>query len=245
MLSKPKVKYIQTLGQKKFRQQEKQFIAEGPRLVSELLQAVPGHFTAIYALPEWIRENQALIGRVPVEEIDAADLEKISQLSTPNAVLAILNQFDNSPVPAAKGAITLALDAIRDPGNLGTIIRIADWFGIANLVCSTECAELYNPKVVQSTMGSIARVHLAYTSLTDWLKANDGIATYAAMLDGKPVAAAGKIKEGILVVGNEAQGVSPGVEALVQTKITIPRIGGAESLNAAVATGIILSHFCK
>jgi RNA methyltransferase, TrmH family len=244
MLSKPKVKDIQTLGQKKFRQQEKRFIAEGPKLVAELLQAVPNSFTELFALPEWILANKNHTGNIPVHEIDETDLEKISQLTTPNTVLAILKQFEYAPKPAKKGKLTLVLDDIRDPGNLGTIIRTADWFGIGEVVCSMDCAELYNPKVVQSTMGSIARVHTAYTSLETWLKENAGIGSFAAMLDGKPVGTIGKIKEGILVIGNEAQGVSPEIASLVQTKVTIPGAGGAESLNAAVAAGIILSHLC-
>jgi TrmH family RNA methyltransferase len=138
--------------------------------------------------------------------------------------------------------ITLVLDTIQDPGNLGTIIRIADWFGIENLVCSIGCADMYNAKVVQSTMGSLGRVNVIYTNLVEWLNENNKIKIYSASLEGKDVKAFGKLKEGILIIGNEANGVSDELMELVNEKINIPRIGEAESLNAAVATGIILSH---
>jgi TrmH family RNA methyltransferase len=242
MLSKPKIKYIQTLGQKKFREQEKLFIAEGPKLVTELLHAVPGSISEIFALPEWLAANKNLLNSIHVQEINEAELEKISQLTTPNKVVAVVKQFNNDVPAGIKGNLTLALDDIRDPGNLGTIIRIADWFGIAQIVCSLECAEVYNPKVVQSTMGSIARVHISYTNLAGWLSANRDVEIYAAMLEGKDISTLKKIKEGILIIGNEAQGISDEIAALVHTKITIARKGQAESLNAAVATGIILSH---
>lgn len=244
MLSKSKVKYIQTLGQKKFREQEGMFIAEGPKLIAELLEAAPGHITAVFALQDWIAANATLPASVEVHEITEADLEKISQLSTPNKVLALVKQFDTATVPAAAGKLILVLDDIRDPGNLGTIIRIADWFGIQEVVCSHTSADVYNPKVVQSTMGSIARVHVTYTALPEWLMHNREEKTYAAMLAGKNVESIGKLKSGIIIIGNEAQGISDEVAALVQEKITIVRKGQAESLNAAVATGIILSQIC-
>ena len=136
----------------------------------------------------------------------------------------------------------MALDNIQDPGNMGTIIRIADWYGIDQIVCNTQSADMYNPKVIQSTMGSIARVKVFYTDLSDWLSKQKGISIYAAMLNGDDVTSMQKIKEGIIVIGNESKGISDDVLKLVSKKITIPQKGKAESLNAAVATGIILSH---
>ncbi|MCX6319741.1 MAG: RNA methyltransferase [Bacteroidetes bacterium] len=242
MLSKSKVKYIQTLGQKKFREAEGLFIAEGPKLVAELLQVVPGHISAVFALEEWLNEHHSLLTHVEAHPVTEIELEKISQLTTPNQVLALVKQFDNETLLPAKNKITLALDDIRDPGNLGTIIRIADWFGIPQIVCSRHCADVYNSKVVQSTMGSIARVHIVYTDLEEWLIQNRDVTVYAAMLEGKPVHTIGAIKEGILVIGNEAQGIKEDIAGLVNEKITIPRKGSAESLNAAVATGILLSQ---
>lgn len=136
----------------------------------------------------------------------------------------------------------MALDAIQDPGNLGTIIRIADWFGIADIVCAAGTADIYNAKVVQSTMGSLGRVNVVYTDLPVWLQKNKQVKIYSASLDGKDVNEIGKLAEGIIVIGNEANGVSDEVLKFVDEKITIPKTGEAESLNAAVATGIILSH---
>jgi TrmH family RNA methyltransferase len=134
------------------------------------------------------------------------------------------------------------LDTIQDPGNLGTIIRCADWFGIARIFCSTDCADAYNPKVVQATMGSIARVQVAYGSLAERLKLEPDLPTYAAVLDGTDVRRLPPIKEGVIIIGNESKGIGEEVLALCRNRITIPRHGKAESLNAAIATGIILSH---
>ena len=138
--------------------------------------------------------------------------------------------------------MVLALDNIQDPGNLGTIIRIADWFGISQVVCSEDTADVYNPKVVQATMGSIARVMVSYTSLTGWLSKQKEACIYAAVLDGQDVRTMKKPSGGILVIGNESKGISDEVLKLCNVRITIPQMGKAESLNAAVATGIILSH---
>ena len=144
---------------------------------------------------------------------------------------------------SVKGKITLALDTIQDPGNMGTIIRIADWFGVENIICSAGCADMYNPKVVQATMGSLARVNIIHTNLGEWLQQHHGVKIYGASLAGKNIKSHDAVKEGIIVIGNEARGISEEIMELVNEKITIPRLGHAESLNAAVATGIILSQF--
>ncbi len=241
MLVKSKAKYIQSLGQKKHRDEEGLFIAEGPKIVAEMISTVPEAVQEVYALREWISSNENKLAGKQIQEVSADELGKISQLSTANNVLAVLKKFP-SPVIRSQGTISLVLDGIQDPGNLGTIIRIADWFGISQLICSPECADQYNPKVVQSTMGSILRVKLLYTGLEEWLSAQSAIAIYAAALSGKDVTAMKKIKEGIIVIGNESKGISNDIFQLVNVKITIPGKGHAESLNAAVATGIILSH---
>jgi len=241
MLGKQKIKYIQSLGQKKFRQQEGLFIAEGPKLVKELLESDTTTIQQVYAVKEWIEENKNLTEAVEVIEVAGFELEKISQLATPNKVLAIVQQFDAVINIITQKKITLALDTIQDPGNLGTIIRIADWFAIDQIVCSHDCADIYNPKVVQSTMGSIARVNFFYTDIVEWLKARD-VRIYAATLQGMDITSMKNIEEGIIVIGNESKGISPEIMNLVNVKITIPKKGKAESLNAAVATGIILSH---
>jgi RNA methyltransferase, TrmH family len=242
MLSKNRVKYIQTLGHKKFRDEEKLFIAEGPKLVQELLFNCPQQITEVYALPEWINANRQLPGSDKFIDITAIELAKISQLTTPNLVLAVLKYFSPIEKVQTENTIILALDDIQDPGNLGTIIRLADWFGIKQIICSSDSADCYNPKVVQATMGSIARVGVFYTDLADWLLQNKNVKQYAAALDGRPVNEMNKIREGILIIGNESRGVSEAVMKLADGKVAILRIGDAESLNAAVATGIILSH---
>ncbi len=242
MLGKPKVKYIQNVGQKKFREQEGLFIAEGPRLVEELIASPGTVITGIFAVPEWAEEHKDQCGSIPVTIIDQKELEKISQLRTPNQVLALVRQFAfGQPMPAA-GRISLVLDTIRDPGNFGTILRIADWFGIHQVLASPDCADMYNPKVVQATMGSIARVKVFYLDIEDWLAGQENTRVYAAVLGGNDISTMKKIKEGIIIIGNEAKGISDALLKHPHEKITIRRIGQAESLNAAVATGIILSH---
>ncbi len=251
MLVKSKLKYIQSLGQKKFRQQEAVFIAEGPKLVNDLLTMNNSAVIEIYALKEWIEDNKKIANNKYVVEVTAIELEKISQLTTPNQVLAIVKQFEAGTKTEVSNKITLALDNIQDPGNLGTIIRIADWYAVDQIVCNTQCADIYNPKVIQSTMGSIARVKVIYLDLAQWLTAQKNIPVYAAMLNGEDVTKTKKINEGIIVIGNESKGVSEEVLNLVTKRISIPQKirqndsfgqGNAESLNAAVATGIILSH---
>ncbi len=242
MLVKSKLKYIQSLGQKKFRQQEPVFVAEGPKLVNELIAMENPGIIEIFALKNWIEENKSVADKLNVQEISTIELEKISHLTTPNQVLALVKKFETSDEITVKNKITLALDNIQDPGNMGTIIRIADWYGIDQIICNAQSADIYNTKVIQSTMGSICRVQVHYTTLSNWLSKQKGIPVYAAMLNGEDVTSINKITEGILVIGNEAKGISDEVLASVTTKITIPQKGKAESLNAAVATGIILSH---
>ena len=245
MLSKTHTKYIQTLQHKKFRDESGLFLAEGPKVVMDLLNSRKFICKEIFALNNWLVEQAkalSLLRDTSITAVEDFELQKISSLSTAHDVVAVFEE--RKPVhdfkPAAK--ITLALDTIQDPGNLGTIIRIADWFGIENIVCSVGCADMYNAKVVQSTMGSLGRVNVIYTNLVLWLQENNAIKIYSASLEGKDVKAFGKLKEGILIIGNEAHGVSDEVMELVNEKINIPRVGEAESLNAAVATGIILSH---
>ena len=242
MLGKPKVKYIQTLGQKKFREEEGMFIAEGPKIIKELLAENYVKITALYALKEWIDENKKLTGATQVTEITEAELQKISQLKTPNKVVAIVQQFDVEREVSINNKITLILDGIQDPGNLGTIIRIADWFGVEQIICSYDTADVYNSKVVQSTMGSIARVKIIYTNLPEWLSRQKDIRVFATALEGENINETKKINEGIIVFGNESKGISPEILNLCTDKITIPKKGKAESLNAAVAAGIVLSH---
>ena len=173
--------------------------------------------------------------------VEDFELEKISQLTTPNKVLAIVRQIDNGK-PVVKGKITLALDNIQDPGNLGTILRTADWFGLEQIVCSNDSADVYNPKVVQATMGSITRVKVFYVDLVQWLAEQKDTRIYAAVLEGQDISTVKKITDGIILIGNESKGISETALKLANVKLTISKKGKAESLNAAVAAGIVLSY---
>ena len=241
MLSKNEIKDIQSLSHKKFRKALKLFVAEGPKIVRELLDEIPQQFEKIYALKEWFAQNSdADLSKAT--EISEVELEKISGLQTPNQVVAIIRQPE-AIVPAAD-SLVLYLDTIQDPGNLGTIIRTADWFGIRHVVCSEGCAELYNPKVIQSSMASIARVNVIFDEDGEWLQSQQ-LPVYAATLHGRPLEHYTSLKKGILVIGNESKGISDEVLQYATDQITISKKGHAESLNAAVATGILLSHLVK
>lgn len=240
MLSKNELKYIQSLCQKKQRQEERLFLVEGAKLVEELLQTGL-NVRKIYALPVWAEKHSHL---PQLTEITEEELEKISNLQTPNQVLALVEQPAPAAEPVLANQLTLVLDTIQDPGNLGTIIRIADWFGIYQVVASMDTVELYNPKVIQSTMGSYARVQVCYRPLADFLSAAT-VPVYGALLNGQNMYEVAPLKEGILLIGNESKGIQADLLSFVSHPITIPRLGGAESLNAAVAAGIIISHLTR
>ncbi len=244
MLSKSQVKYIQSLHHKKFRDLEGAFIAEGNKLVLELLQS--GRFVCEQLLgeQEWLHDNEILIRKHfagDLQEVKDFELQKVSTLSTASQVLAVFKKIQPKEI-VVKDRVTLLLDTIQDPGNLGTIIRIADWFGIAAIICSGDTVDQYNPKVVQSTMGSLARVNIMYTDLQKFIRSNNKIKIYADALKGKDISTLKGLKEGFILIGNESKGISAELMEAATEKITIPKIGSAESLNAAVATGIILSH---
>jgi TrmH family RNA methyltransferase len=242
MITKNQVKYIQSLGQKKSRDEENRFIAEGPKLVKELLESENCRLIQVYALKEWIDNNPNASKDAEIIEVSPVELEKISQLTTAKQVLVIAEKIQWKNEPEIKDNVSLALDTIQDPGNMGTIIRLADWFGIKNIFCSPECADAYNPKVVQASMGSITRVRVEYSDLSTLLEDNNDLHIYAAVLNGEDITKMEKINEGIIVIGNESKGINEEILNLTNVQITIPGKGKAESLNAAVATGIILSH---
>ena len=245
MLTKSQVKYIQSLNDKKFRKEYGVFMAEGPKMITDILANADIEAVALYATPQWWQQNKAIRNTLPLAtfyEIEDPDLQKISLLSTPNQVVGVFRQPDSSQGISLKNTITLLLDGIQDPGNLGTIIRIADWFGISRIVAGKDSVDMYNPKVVQATMGSIARVKVIYEDLEEFIERHQDIPLYATTLNGKPLDSFGKITEGLLLIGNESKGVSDGLLRVANHQITIPRFGQAESLNAAVATGIVLSH---
>jgi RNA methyltransferase, TrmH family len=239
MLSKNEIKYIQSLSHKKTRDEEGVFMTEGVKLLSELLQSKM-MIKKIYATKDWAQDHT----KENVVTITEDELKKISNHTTPNKVLAVVEQKKLIAEPVLKKNITLVLDGIQDPGNLGTIIRTADWFNIHQIVAGNDTADVYNPKVVQSTMGSIVRVNVWYKDLSKWLK-NVDVAVYGAVLTGKNIFSLNKIDEGIIVIGNESNGIRENLLPFIKEAITIPKKGKAESLNAAVATGIILSQFMK
>lgn len=234
MLSKNQIKNITRLKQKKYRQQEGLFIAEGGKVIKEFLNST-FKLVDLFTTETFNVENESIVSE--------ADLKKISCLTTPNTALAIFKIPETDTI--INQGLILALDDIRDPGNLGTIIRLCDWFGIKQLVCSLKTVDCYNPKVVQATMGSLTRVNIVYTDLSIYLKEVD-VPVFGAFMDGKNVYQTELPKDGILVLGNEANGISSIIEASVTDKISIPRFGdlqATESLNVATAGAILLSEF--
>lgn len=245
MLTKLQVKYIQSLNEKKFRKQEGLFIAEGPKIVTELLDNPHIEPVALYGTREWWQQedvSKKITDIAKMHEISMNELQKISMLSAPNRVLGLF-RFPVFPEAVNfKKRISLVLDGIQDPGNMGTIIRIADWYGIKHVIASNDSADVFNPKVVQSTMGSITRVQVLYKDLLPFLSDHVAIPLFASTLHGQPLGTFKHVQEGFLLVGNESKGVRKELLKLAAHQLTIPKLGNAESLNAAVATGIILSH---
>jgi TrmH family RNA methyltransferase len=239
MLSKNEVKYIQSLGHKKRRDEERLFLIEGSKMVAELVQHYPSQIVRLYATETFYGHCAAAKNIQQHLVVTDDELERISQLQTPNQALALLNYFPQKEWEASPSEWTLVLDAIRDPGNMGTIIRLADWFGIKHIVCSPDCADIYNPKVVQATMGSIMRVTIIEKELTTFLS-NQQLPVVGAVLGGKELASFTFPGSGILVIGNEANGIREEVIPLLTDSLMIPRFGEAESLNAAIATSIFL-----
>lgn len=248
MISKNKIKYIHSLEQKKNRNKEGVFVAEGPKVVDELL----AHYQAvtIVATEEWL-DRHNLPSSTETIAVSEDELQKVSCLQHPQQVLAVFRQdgggtFRLCDVDTTK--LSLALDGVQDPGNLGTIIRIADWFGITDIFCSPDTADVYNPKVVQATMGSIARVKVTYVdlcALADTLPRSFPV--YGTMLDGDNIYSSPLQKNGLIVMGNEGKGISPALAAKVNRRLLIPNYPPeretAESLNVAIATAITCAEF--
>ncbi len=237
MLSKNQLKLITSLKQKKYRIQHGLFVAEGIKVIKELLNSSIelANLYCTEELDEFLSYNPAIISD--------KELSKISNLKTPNKVLGVFKTPHQNSYKD-KGLV-LVLDDIKDPGNLGTIIRLCDWFGIEQLVCSNETVDCYNAKVVQATMGSLTRVSIIYEELIPFFK-KTSLPVYGALLDGENVYESKLSKDAILVIGNESNGISTPIIDIISNKITIPRFGNlqqTESLNAATATAILLSEF--
>lgn len=236
MVSKSQTKLITSLQQKKYRDQTGFFVAEGPKVIAELLnEGMELHWFFSTNESEVVNDNHF--------KLDEKSLKKISFLTTANTSLAVFK------IPKAKpllnSGLTVVLDAVRDPGNLGTIIRLCDWFGVAQLICSEDTVDCYNPKVVQATMGSLARVAVQYTSVSEFLSTTSQ-KLYGACMEGSNIYAEKLPENAVIVMGNEANGISETIMQMLDQKLTIPRFGEtqkAESLNVATATAIFLSEF--
>jgi TrmH family RNA methyltransferase len=237
MVSKNQIKLINSLQQKKYRKLHNLFIAEGKKVIQELLDA---QFSLAYL---FVTKADLFDTNPAATLISDNELKKITALTTANDCLAVF-EIKETNFKQTSG-LELALDNIKDPGNMGTIIRLCDWFGISKIICSEETVDMYNPKVVQATMGSLARVQVEYTNLVDYLKATD-LEIFGTFMDGKNIYKSNLPSKGIIVMGNEANGISSEIEQLVTQKIAIPRFGNlqqTESLNVATATAIFLSEF--
>jgi TrmH family RNA methyltransferase len=238
MVSKSQIKLITSLHQKKFRLAERRFIAEGAKVIGELVATgwMLEHFYHTGGDFKAIPDNKKTV-------VTEVELQKMSALNTANNCLAVFHIPEENPI--AETGLIVALDNIRDPGNLGTIIRLCDWFGISQLVCSNETADLYNPKVVQATMGSMARVNVNYVDLVSFLS-KSALPVFGTFMDGNNIYREKLPDVGVIVLGNEANGISTAVERLCSKRVSIPRFGNlqmTESLNVATATAIILSEF--
>ncbi|HYC85879.1 MAG TPA: RNA methyltransferase [Chryseosolibacter sp.] len=239
MLSKANSKFIKSLQVKKYRKQEQCFTVEGAKSVQELL-ASDFEVISLFGTERFLRASQVGAG-VEVVEVTENELAAVGEYKSNNAALAIARMKPNTPVRVMAAEFALVLDDINDPGNLGTIIRTADWFGIRSIVASPDTADFYNPKVIHATMGSFTRVRVFYTPLESYLSACT-TRIFGAFLDGADVHQADFGKEGFIVIGSEAHGISAPVAALVTDRVTIPRYGYAESLNAGIATAVICDN---
>lgn len=247
MISKNKIKQIRALELKKFRNEEKLFVAEGNKLVADMLPAFECKF--LIAKPCWMA-NQGDINAAELAVAEDDDIRKVSFLKNPQDVLAVFKQpeWDLNEVDASR-SLVLALDGIQDPGNLGTIIRLADWFGIEHIVCSTDTADVFNPKTVQATMGALAHVKVHYTDLKTFImtQKENNIPLYGTFLDGENMYQKELTAHGIIVMGNEGNGISDEIKQTIDNRLFIPSFPPeretAESLNVAIATSVICAEF--
>lgn len=242
MISKSQINFIKSLHQKKFRKEHGLFIVEGIKSFSEFIGS-DYEIDSIFFTENISPKLSKLSQNVKIYRVTEDELKKISTLNTPQHLLAVIKIPENLTIDYEnlKGAFHLVLDGIQDPGNLGTIIRTADWFGIDKIFCSLDTVEVYNPKVVQASMGSISRVKVIYTELGDFLSAS-GLPVYGALLDGTSIYDTDLGNEGLILLGNEGKGISNELMSKITIPLTIPRFGKAESLNVAVSASIFCSE---
>lgn len=239
MLSKPKIHYLKSLQDKKIRHEMGRFVVEGKKSILETINSnfriVEGFFANDFLNP--LQKN------FPIELVSQDKLKKISSLSTNKDGIIVVEIPKILPPKNFDKNFTIVLDGINDPGNLGTIVRIADWYGISNIVASSDSVDIFNPKSIMATMGSFTRVNIFYENLENFFTQNHDIPVYGAFLDGQNIRTLGKIKPWFIVIGSEANGIRENLEKFITQKITIPRFGQAESLNAGIATAIIVDRF--
>jgi len=239
MISKNEVKYIRSLGQQKGRMEAGAFLAEGAKLVTEMILHAPRQIQKIYATADFIQTLPEGSKDIPVVEVDQLMLDRLSQLQSPHQALAVMKKFDVRLPDHDVKQWMLLLDGIQDPGNMGTMIRIADWFGIRHILCTRDCADCYNGKVVQASMGSLARVGVHVIDPSDWMPHYKG-PVVGALLDGVSAEDFSFPTYGLMVIGREGAGIRPEMRSCLTHSVSIPSFGQAESLNAAVAAGILL-----
>jgi TrmH family RNA methyltransferase len=245
MLSKNQLKKLKRLQRKKERLNSGLFVVEGKKIVAEMLQSNVS-FSELYALDSWFDKNPSFLQADNCFVLSEKDLAQVSTLKTPNEVLLVLKQKEQSSFDVLfDESLVLALDAVNDPGNLGTIIRLADWFGVQHILCTSDTVDQYNPKTVQSAMGSINRIQLHYGDLSQMLSNLKSHTIYASDLNGDSIYSIDFSKKSILLMGSESHGISDGILSVVNKKITIPTFSnsGIDSLNVATATAIVLSEF--
>ena len=247
MITRSEAHLIQSLKDKREREKERLFVAEGPKIVGELLNS-KWKIEKVYGLSGWFNINKALLAERDIDfsGVSVSELERISLMTTPNQVLALvaIPEQDSNSLHPPDDSLSIVLDQIQDPGNLGTIIRTADWFNIRNIFCSSDCADSFNPKVVQSTMGSLLRVNIQYVELEEFFRKVKSIPVYGTFLTGAQIYETKLKTSALIVIGNEAKGIREELFPFITQKISIPHTDiSAESLNAAVATGIVLSEF--
>ena len=239
MITKNQIKYIKDLSRKAVRTTEQKFVVEGEKLLDELMRS-GAEIDEIFALPEWAEQHQ----NVNVTLISNKELERISQLKSPNKVLAVVPTFEDEITDDLSDGLTLFLDRINDPGNFGTIIRMADWFGVTKIICTEQSVDVYNSKVIQSSMGSAFRIPVFYQNGQEYIahyqKQFPDNPIIGAAMEGTDLNESSLPKNGLLVMGSESHGIDPEIEKHLTQLVTIPSMGQAESLNVAVATGIIL-----
>jgi len=239
IMNKNELKYIQSFAHKKHWAQESVYIIEGPKMLEEAIKA-ECVIEKIYVTKEWEGELGKSGG--DIEEVDDIMLGRLSHLQTPNQVIALIQKPTKKSGIQYKSQLTLVLDGIQDPGNLGTIIRTADWFGLTDILVSEDTAGVFNPKVIQSTMGSCFRVNVQVETIEQIL-AQEKLPVIGTLLSGESIYTSKLPSSGFLVIGNESKGIRNPIQSLITHPVAIPKFGGAESLNAAVATGIVLSHW--